>query len=111
MDPRKTSQSPAEPSLKRPAQEASKNPSERHILQRASPRVACWGEGSPRCRRGGGGFGLKIPGGGVVSQEREGWARSREGVCGIWGGGGAKCFFFGAEVPCNTALLLNEASE
>ena len=59
------------------------------------------GKGNPRRREGGGvRFLLKIPGGGGGLEEGEG-PRGREGVCGELGnlgGGGAKYFFFGAEM-------------
>ena len=35
------------------------------------------------------------------------WARGREGLREIWGGGGAKYFFFGAEIPTKQLARLN----
>ena len=59
------------------------------------------GRGSPRCQEGAvvGFFIEKSPGGGVLP--REGGVCQGAGGClqGIWGGGGAKYFLFGAEMP------------
>ena len=45
------------------------------------------------------GFLSKIPRGGGVSWAGGGGSSGREGVCGGFFWGGAKCFFFGAEIP------------
>ena len=63
-----------------------------HILVDVSDIFFCSGEGVGGVR-----FLLKIPGG--VSQERGGGGGRGAGVCGEFGGGGAKYFFGGAEMP------------
>ena len=67
------------------------------------------GRGSARRREGGGDFLLKIPGGEVSRAGGSRGARGREGVCGEFGGRGAKYFFFGAEIPTKQGICYANA--
>ena len=72
----------------------------------------CSGERKGEFEAPGGGRGddflLKIPGRGVSRAGRGGGARGWEGVCGEFGWGGAKYFFFGAEIPTKMITIDTE---
>ena len=80
-----------------------RNPKIQNILGGRFGFFSCSGEGKGvrGARKGVGGvsFLLKIPGGGFSQERGAGGAEGRGGVCGEFGGGGAKYFFFEAEIP------------